>query len=83
MVYHYRIIDNWGVSYMKSGNFDVTYYGKKRNYAVEWISLNGKLKRIVYEKREDVVKQQCHLDHLGRWNSGVKKLIKLPEGWEQ
>ena len=59
---------------MKCGKFDVDKYGEVMNYTIEWISLDGEFRRCMYEKKVDAEQQEIHLDMLGRWHSGIKKI---------
>lgn len=58
----------------KTEYFTVKRCGNKANYAVEWMSLDKRYCRNVYEFKKDSDAQSNHLNSLGRWNSGTMKI---------
>jgi len=49
---------------------------KDARYIVEWIRLDGRLRRNLYSELSHAREQAMHLRNLGRWNSGVLWLWK-------
>lgn len=58
----------------KTKSFNIKKYGTKSNYVIEWISVDARYMRNIYEFKKNASSQVNHLDKLGRWNSGVMKI---------